>query len=348
MMNKFFVVAMTVLLVGTLILCACAGPAPAQKIELKWSFHHPAPSFVGKGMFTPWAKQIEEASGGRVKLTLYPSGSLVKMHEEYDAVESGLVDMSAFTPDITPGRFPLCEIAGLPRVFPSGEIAGRVYNELLEQYAADAELKGVKLLGVLTYPPMQLHGTKQAYTLEDFKGQKIRTEGKVESWTAEALGGVGVIMETSEIYTSVERGLVDSFFFLWEGVLAFGFENITKYRTKCDMFTRGNPIIMNWDTWNSLPADIQEVFTNNMGPEVSSRYGALFDAANAEAKGKVMEIDTKMGNPGIYNLPADEEARWSEAVSTVIDRWVTEKEAKGVPAKAMLDDAYKLIEKYSK
>ena len=347
-MKKVCIVIMTVSLIGALVLCGCAKPAPAETIELKWSFHHPAPSIVAKGIFNPWAKQIEEASGGRVKITNYPSASLIKMHEEYEAVESGLVDMSAFTPDITPGRFPLCEIVGLPKVFPSGEIAGRVFNELLVKYAADTELKNVKLLGVLTYPPMQLHGNKQAYKLEDLKGQKIRSEGRVESWTAEALGGVGVVMETAEIFTSVERGLVDSFFFLWEGVLAFGFQPITKYRTKCDMFTRGNPIIMNMDTWNSLPPDIQQVFTDNMGPDVSASYGKLFDEANAESMAVVTDLDKKSGNPGIYTLPKDEEAKWNAVTSTVVQRWVDEKEAKGIPAKAMLDEAFKLIEKYSK
>jgi TRAP-type C4-dicarboxylate transport system substrate-binding protein len=195
---------------------------------------------------------------------------------------------------------------------------------------------------------MQLHSTKPVQKLEDFKGMKMRIEGKVEGWTVEELGATGVTMDTLEIYTSLERGLVEGIFFLWEGVLAFGFNEITKYRTECGMFTRGFPTVMNWDTWNSLPADIQEIFNKHSGPEMSAQIGAAFDGANAGAMGAVMGYDKEVGNPGIYILPDDEDARWKAAVAPVIDTWVNEKEAEGVPAKAMLDDAIRLIKQYSK
>jgi len=347
-MKKFVVITMTVLLIGALILCGCAGPAPAETIELKCAFHMPAPSFPIKGPVTSWAKKIEEESGGRVKITLYPNAALVKMRDEYNAVETGLVDMVIFTPAITPGLFPRSELVMLPKLFPTAEVAGQVFHELLEKYAVDTELKSTKFLWVLTFPPMNLHGTKQINTLEEFKGKKIRTEGKVESWTVEGLGATGLNMDTMEIFTSVERGLIDGFFFLWEGVLVFGFTEITQYRTKCDMFARGFPCVMNMDVWNGLPPDIQEIFTRNSGAAMSAKAGAEFDKANAESMALVEDYDKQVGNPPVNILSADENARWVEAVSPVIERWVSEGEAEGVPARAMLDDAHKLIEKYSK
>lgn len=56
----------------------------------------------------------------------------------------------------------------------------------------------------------------------------------------------------------------------------------------------------------------------------------------------------KAGNPPIYYLSENEKTRWKEAVQPVIDAWVAEKEAKGIPAKAMAQDLYALMEKYSK
>ncbi|MFC1846016.1 TRAP transporter substrate-binding protein [Chloroflexota bacterium] len=355
MMKRFIVVTITVLLIGALILCSCGGqPAPAgtadtsETIELKCAFHLPAPSFPVKGPIKAWAKKIEEESGGRVKITLYPNAALVKMRDEYNAVETGLVDMVVFTPAITPGLFPRCELVMLPKLFPTAEVAGNVFHELIEKYCVDTELKNTKFLWVLTFPPMNLHGTEQVYTLEEFKGKKIRTEGKVESWTVEALGATGLNMDTMEIFTSVERGLIDEFFFLWEGVLVFGFTEITQYRTKCDMFARGFPCVMNRDSWNSLPPDIQEIFTKNSGQAMSTKAGAEFDIANAESMALVADFDKEVGNPAIHTLSEDENARWLEAVSPVIEQWASEGEAEGIPARAMLDDAHDLIAKYSK
>ena len=47
-------------------------------------------------MFGPWMKEIEEATGGRVKLTIYMGETLVKQAELYDAVETGLADICHF------------------------------------------------------------------------------------------------------------------------------------------------------------------------------------------------------------------------------------------------------------
>jgi len=365
-MKKLFLIAMVIIVIGGLILSGCAEPAPAptptppptpappptppptETIELNLAYHHPVKAWPTPGAFEPWAKKIEEESDGRVKITVYPGATLVQMYDEINAVESGLADMVNFVPYITAGRFPLSEIMMLPKLFPSGAVAGRAYHELLNKYAVDTELKSVKLLWVLPLPPMQLHATKQVHTLEDMKGMKLRSEGKVETWTTEALGATGVVMATPELFSAVERGVVDGFFFLWEGVLAFGLKDITQYRAKVDMYTRGFPTVMNLETWNSLPPDIQEIFERNSGVEMSAKTGEGFDKANAGAMGAVSGYDKKVGNEGIYIFPEEENARWHAAVKPVWDKWLDEVNGKGLPGTQMLEDALSLIEKYSK
>jgi hypothetical protein len=48
----------------------------------------------------------------------------------------------------------------------------------------------------------------------------------------------------------------------------------------------------------------------------------------------------------IYNLPADELAKWKAAMNPIYQKWVTDMNAKGLPGQAILDDAMKLNEKY--
>lgn len=58
-------------------------------------------------------------------------------------------------------------------------------------------------------------------------------------------------------------------------------------------------------------------------------------------------MDAKAGNPGPYTFPEEERARWLETVQPVWYKWAEEKDAKGLPGTEVLEDALRLIEKYS-
>ena len=297
-------------------------------------------------MIAPWAESIEKASNGRVKITLYTAETLVKMQDEYDSLVNGLSDIADIAPGVTPNRFPLSEIDTLPMLFPSGAVVGRSHNELLEKYCVNTELSEVKYLFSIALPPMQLLLKKPVQKLEDMNGLKMRIEGKIEGWTMEALGATGILISTGEMATSLERGLIDGCALVWEGALAFGIPQVTKYRTQCDIYTRCFPMIMNKDTWNQLPPDIQKIFAEQSGPATSMRYGAAADAAMEGGKQAIIGMDKKAGNPDIDVLSTEERARWQKVLLPVWDRWVEERKAQ--PAKEMLDEAIELIKQYSK
>ena len=323
-------------------------PAPPQEkvFELKFSYHHPPQSTFTKEIFGPWVESIEKASNGKVKITQYPGETLVKMKDEFDAVTSGLSDIATISAAVTPGRFPLSEIDLLPMLFPTAETAARVHSELLQKYCYDTEYKEVKVLLDTALPPMQFFTTKPVQKLEDLKGMKMRVEGKVETWTMESLGATPLMMGTGELYSALERGLVEGIAFAYQGVLAYGFQNITKYRTVCDIYTRNFPIIMNKKVWNSLPPDAQKAFMDNCTPQVAASYGAKFDKITNGAIQAIKGFDKKAGNPDFFVLSPDEKARWEKAVAVVYTKWLDEMNAKKLPGKAMLDDAQRLVKQY--
>ncbi len=162
--------------------------AGVKPIEMKFSYWAAAQAPQPKTVFVPWAQAVENATNGRIKITHYPSETLVKQQDNYDAVTTGLTDIAFISTDSTPGRFPLSEFGSLPDVFPNAPIAARVYEEILEKYCASTELKNIKILYVSSYQPFQLFSTKQVQKLEDMKGFRLRTEGKMQDWTMQALG----------------------------------------------------------------------------------------------------------------------------------------------------------------
>jgi TRAP-type transport system periplasmic protein len=97
-----------------------AAPAQDKPIELKFS------SWVGivhghhTRVMVPWARMIEERSGGRLKVTIYPGSTLGKPADHFDLVKNGIADMGFISPGYTPGRFPLVSVAELPLLCGSG------------------------------------------------------------------------------------------------------------------------------------------------------------------------------------------------------------------------------------
>jgi TRAP-type C4-dicarboxylate transport system substrate-binding protein len=357
-----FVLVISIVLIGVVI-SACAAPAPAPKpsptpapapapvpvktIDLKFSYHMPAPSSPGQA-FAAWSKKVEESSKGQVKITHYAAQTLAKQNENYDAVTSGLADISLIATGAFAGRFPLSELMQLPMLFPNAKVAAPVCNEVLEKYAYSREFKDVKVLWVFPMPPHGIVNRQPIEKMEDMKGQKIRVEGKYENMMVEGLGGSGVYLSPMDLYSSLERGVIDGVIFQWDGVLQYGLEKVTKYRAECFILTRGMPIVINKDKWNSLPPDVQKMFEDNSGVKYSAQAGVAADALNITRRQQLVDYDKQIGNPGIYTLPEAELARWKAVGKTVQDKWAAECEALGLPGKAMLQDAVTLSDKYSK
>lgn len=346
-MKKCLQTLVPILIASALLLLNFSTLQAAPSIKLKLSHAYPEKSLFNMAIIKPWIQEIENASNGGIQITNYAAQALSKMPNAYDDLVSGMSDLAVVATGMTPGRFPMSEIDTLPMLYPSGEITGRVYHELMQKYAFDKEFKEVKFLYALPLPPAQLFLRKPVKTLEDLKGLTLRIEGKVEGKTFEALGASGVMVNLMELYGSLERGLVDGAAFVPNGVLIFGINKITKYRVKADLFCRAFPMLMNKDKFNSLPPEIQKLFQDHSGIAYSIRWGKLTDGVQMKSLKEIAAYDQQAGNPGFYALPIEERARWKERVMPIWDEWVQEKEARGLPAKAMLNEAVQLIDKYS-
>jgi TRAP-type transport system periplasmic protein len=81
------------------------GSAAAQDkpIELKFASWVSTVHGHHTGVLVPWAKMIEEKSGGRLKVTIYPGGTLGKPADHFDLVQNGIADLEFVAPGYTPG-----------------------------------------------------------------------------------------------------------------------------------------------------------------------------------------------------------------------------------------------------
>ncbi len=320
--------------------------APAETTELKLMSFAPADHLMNKDVFVPWGKMVEERTGGRVKVILYPGELLGKAKDSYDATVAGTADLSWVYMNATPGRFPLHSVYELPFLFSNVKVGNRViWENFQEEPALKAEFRDVKVLWLHVIPLMQIHtGKKPIKTLDDLKGMKMRTPLGVASKVIKALGAVPVIMNVSDAYAALERGTVDGTVVPWSSVFSFKFDEVTKYHTEVNLWSSPHFFIMNSRKWNSLPPDIQKAIDSLSGKWGADFTGTVDDKYDVEAFQKLKAL------PGheMMKLSPEDIEKGKKLLKPVWEEWVSEREAKGLPAKKILEETLRLGEKLSK
>jgi len=348
MKHKLLTLVLAVAVIVSLAVVGCAKPAPApapvEPIEIVISNPNPEPSGAGVAI-NAFAKELEEVTNGRIKVTVYHGGALGKGTEQYDLAATGTADIALSNIEYFPGRFPLHEGCALPLLLPKDAVsAGKVLTATHEKFPEmQAEFKDVKFIGWSGLASRVIHTAKEPVrTVDDLKGLKIRATGSISSATIEAMGAIPVVIAPTEVYTALERGTLDGVVWEWEGFHAFKLEEVAKYTTLVDVNTTAHFAVMNRDKYESLPPDIREAIDSISGMAFAKLYGETMDRMGNEA----FDMIKASGKQEFYTPPAAEKERFAKATMPVTEKWVTDMEAKGLPGKEILEYITQLSAQY--
>ena len=325
---------------GALLTAGCGkaqtGASSQKPIEFSYSVFFP-PSHIQCKMAEEWAQAIESRAGGRVKITIYPGGTLTKAPQCYEGVINGLSDLGMSCLSYTRGRFPLLEGLDLPLGYPDGKVATRVVNEAVAKYAP-AELQDVHVLYMHAHGPGILASRKDVRTLADMKGLKVRATG-LSAKIVESLGGTPVAMSQPETYESLQKGVVDATLCPMETLKGWKQGEVIRSvtDTKHIGYTTTMFVVMNKNKWNNLPADLQQVFTE-VSAEWVDKHGVAWDQADEEGRQFVDELKHE-----VIELAPDDAPAWKAAVQPILDEYVKTTTAKGLPGAEFLKDLQTMI-----
>lgn len=316
----------------------------ADTIELKFAHFLPPVSARAKSEFDPWVKMIEEKTGGKVKISTFPAGSLLKQNEIYDGVISNIAQIGFADIEQAWGRFPRTEVVSLPMApwDKNERTADHLIYEMFKQgYIAD-DYKQVKVLGIFSAPPQLINSTKKPIkTMADLKGLKIALGQKGLSEALEKMGAVPANILAKDHYMALQKGTVDANCFSWVGMAIFKQLEVTKYHNATGFSVGVLGLVMNLETWNSLPADVQNAIDSVSG-EWFSKYDADFGTGVAMG---LMKLAEKLHHE-IFYLSPEEEAKWRAVSKEVWKEWATEIEKKGIPGQELIDAAQKISDEY--
>lgn len=285
----------------------------------------------------PWLEKVEAAAGGKLKIVPYYSNSLSPMPEKFNSTVDGIADISEGLVFVNPGRFPMSDLLLLPALgLETAERASKAWWHLFKTMPAmQNEYKGVKTLFLHTSPQMMIATkNKPVRNIEDLKGLKIWTTGKLPVQTAKALGFTPVALAPGEVYLALDKGVIDGAFADYEILVSRRFYEVTKYITT-NLYLNHTPfyMIMNQGVYDGLPEDIKKAFDKYSGDWAVEYYGKIRDEQELHAK----EIAIEKGMELIELSPA-EVAKAKSLVEPVKANYAAELESKGMPGNKALGE----------
>ena len=318
---------------GAVCLCAfavmsvqrvVAAEAPAKPIELTYSIFFPA-THRNTTLATEWAREVEKRTDGKVKITVFPGGTLTPADKCYDGVEKGISDIGMSVLGYTRGKFPLSEVIDLPLGYTSGRIATDLVNAYYRKFTPK-EFSAVKIMYLHAHGPGFLHTKKPVATLADLKGLKIRCTG-LAAKIVSALGGTPVAMPMGETYDALSRGVVDGSMAPQESLEGWKWGEVVTSSTECygAAYSTAFFVAMNKAKWDTLPADVQQTI-EKVNEEWIPKTGAAWDEMDKGGKNFALARGNK-----IISLSPEENEKWSKAVQPILDGYVKSVTEKGLP-----------------
>lgn len=325
-------------------------PDSGEVFNLSLAHFQPATHEVETVLIQGWIERIKEETNGRVIITSFPGGTLIPGREIYEGVVDGVADIGHTAYAYTRGRFPVIETLLVPGLnWQSALVADRTVMELIEVLQPQ-EIADVKHLFSFTTGRGDLLTQAPIKRMEDLRGLEIGVTAGERADALRMLGSTGVVLPMPEHYEAIQRGLTKGVIAPMETLKSFRIAEVVNYVTHTPMlYNQILNMVMNLDTWNSLPPDIQQTIDRVTKEYYDEVIAGFYDWLEE----LVHEWLAKEGfNLEITILSPEEEQRWIKQIEPMFDDHVKYLNEKGLPGKDILNTVVELnkknLDKYGK
>lgn len=314
-----------------------------ETVELKLAHFWPAAHPAETDLVQPWAKEIEQATNGQVKIISYPGETLLKAADVYGGVKDGIADIGISCFSYTRGNFPVSEVFELPGItYNNSKVASKVAWEGIKELNP-AEIQDTHLLMVITTGPGDLFTKKPVRNLNDLKGMEIRATG-LSAATLQSLGATPVAMPQSDAYEALSKGVVKGNLGPIEVLQGWKQAEVTSYITKTPfLYNTLFFVTMNEDKWNSLSPENQQAIEKATQQYFEQVGMGLWDKQNDAA----MNGAIKENGMEIITLSPEEADKWIKLVGPVQQDFVSRMDKQGFKGQEILNKVKALADKYN-
>lgn len=258
---KRFILAATAL--------ACAGLVHAQA---KWDL----PSGYGANTFQvqnlqQFATEVDQLTGGKLKIQLHPGGSLYKANEIKRAVQTGQTAAGEFIISGAANENPLFGVDSVPFLATGYADSKRLYQAAKPVQDKLLAGQGMKPLFSVPWPGQSLYSIKPVQVPADLVGTKMRTYNPATNRIAQLLKAQPVTIQLAELPQALATGAVNNFLTSSASGVESKLHEQVKYFYPVSAWLPRNVTVVNQKAFDALDKPTQEA--------------VLKAAAAAEARG---------------------------------------------------------------
>ncbi|RAH98854.1 C4-dicarboxylate ABC transporter [Acuticoccus sediminis] len=311
---------------------ALPGSLAAQEVELSFAHWLPPTHPIQTTGFEPWAKSIEEASEGRIKINLFPAQQLGAAPDHYDLARDGIADMAWINPGYQPGRFPLIAVGELPFLVSDAKGGSRALHEWYSQYAAE-EMPDVTFCFAQVHDPGTFHSKTPVHVPADVAGKNVRPAHATMARFVSLIGGASVQVPAPEAREAIAKGAADMITFPWESIYIFGIDKEVSHHLDTPLYVTTFALVMNKDMLDGLSEENRKVLMDHCTSEWAEKVVDGWIDVEAGGRTKMAESPDHT----LYKPTADDLAKWREAAAPLTEEWMAAVSERGIDAQAAYD-----------
>ncbi|HET7876308.1 MAG TPA: TRAP transporter substrate-binding protein DctP [Methylomirabilota bacterium] len=241
-------------------------PVRAQAKPVVWNLPHvAAPTYYHIINLNAFAAKVKEKSGGRMEIRVHAASSLYPQQELIPAVLDGRAEiapvLAAYLTDV------LLELGVLELPFMTGSLEEhrKAQQALKPFYAEQLAKKNLKLLAAYAWPSQQLFSHQPIRTVADWKGKKIRVYGADSANLARALGAAPTNIAFGELYSALEKKVVDGAMTSATNAEPMKFFEVAKVINYWYLAgASGEWLAVNQKAWDALAKDLQQAVLDSL------------------------------------------------------------------------------------
>jgi TRAP-type C4-dicarboxylate transport system substrate-binding protein len=338
-------------LVGALAGAAVAAPwlagsrvSQAEPIVLRYTSHVPRSHGLFARAFVPFAELVERETEGRLRFAPFTDQLLHDPVDGFKATVTGITDYTHGYVTYQPGSFKLLHATQLPFLFPTPQVASLVVEELHPKYfKAEYERMGVYLAHCDATSPYNIISKRPIRRLEDLRGVKMRVTGGLVTEIFRELGAVPVAIAAAEVYTALQRGIVDAIALSVSDMASYRLQEIGPYYTRIDLNVLLLHYCLNRERFDALPRDLKEQFYRLL--RIRSQI-AVQNYYSGEGDQRALAT-LRDGGVEIIELDEEERGRFRAAVAPIRQRYIDTYQSQGLHARELIEEMQALALEYA-
>ncbi len=323
-------------------------PADDGKVYELTVVNHDATTSMCEQYIETLCNAIAEESGGRIKFNYYAGGSMFGAAETIDAVEVGSADICWATTGTYGGVFPVSEFVNLVgNGIDCGQLGTAVINTMykeMPEVQKEFEKWHVLALHGTSNAPVSTVGVKIEKPA-DFAGLRLRTAGSIPTIYANALGATATALPTSEVYDNLSKNALDGMLNDWHNIDCFRLYEPIDYCMNVSLNMTTSFVLMNKDSYNNLPADLQALFDKYFNSGFAGDMaGYWWDSCRYWVGDKMLENDVEIYEPSqeVYDFMFSE-----EVLNQTRDGYIKFLNDKGYDGQKIYDQCMEIVARFA-